>query len=125
MRSKGRWHTTDDNKGVVLLDDFGNVVMKRVNMFGERGEFPVYYDFADIEERIQYETAFIAEFGQTYAVLPGAAYKKSRMPGVLEPIFPLTEADETILAEMEDIRATDASEFLARQRGDSRTADDR
>lgn len=70
VRSKGRWHTTDDNKGVVLLDDFGNVVMKRVNMFGERGEFPVYYDFADIEERIEYETGFIAEFGEAAAMLP-------------------------------------------------------
>jgi len=99
--------------------------MKKVNMFGERGEFPVYYDFADIEERIKYEAEFIAEFGQTYAILPGAAYKVSRMKGVLEPIFPLTEADETIMAEMEDIRSTDVREFLARQSGDSRTADNR
>jgi hypothetical protein len=70
VRQDGRWHTTDDNKGVVLLDDFGNVVMKKVNMFGERGEFPVYYDFADIEERIKYEAEFIAEFGQLATMLP-------------------------------------------------------
>jgi hypothetical protein len=70
VRQNGRWHTTDDNKGVVLLDDFGNVVMKKVNMFGERGEFPVYYDFADIEERIRYEAGFIAEFGEAAAMLP-------------------------------------------------------
>ena len=61
VRQNGRWHTTDDNKGVVLLDDFGNVVMKKVNMFGERGEFPVYYDFADIEERIQYEAEYFRD----------------------------------------------------------------
>ena len=70
VRQNGRWHTTDDNKGVVLLDDFGNVVMKKVNMFGERGEFPVYYDFADIEERIRYEAGFIAEFGEAASKLP-------------------------------------------------------
>jgi hypothetical protein len=70
VRQNGRWHTTDDNKGVVLLDDFGNAVMKKVNMFGERGEFPVYYDFADIEERIRYEAEFIAEFGEAAAILP-------------------------------------------------------
>jgi hypothetical protein len=58
VRQNGRWHTTDDNKGVVLLDDFGNVVMKKVNMFGERGEFPVYYDFADIEERMEFEEKY-------------------------------------------------------------------
>ena len=58
VRQNGRWHTTDDNKGAVLLDDFGNVVMKKVNMFGERGEFPVYYDFADIEERIRFEKTY-------------------------------------------------------------------
>ncbi len=61
VRQNGRWHTTDDNKGAVLLDDFGNVVMKKVNMFGERGEFPVYYDFADIEERIQYEAEYFRD----------------------------------------------------------------
>lgn len=70
VRQDGRWHTTDDNKGVVLLDDFGNVVMKKVNMFGERGEFPVYYEFADIEERIKYEAGFIAEFGEAATMLP-------------------------------------------------------
>ena len=70
VRQDGRWQTTDDNKGVILVDDFGNVVMKKVNMFGERGEFPVYYEFADIEERIRYEAAFIAEFGEAASKLP-------------------------------------------------------
>ena len=49
VRSQGRWHTTDDDKGVILLDQFGNPVKRTKNEFGERGEFNIYISFEDLE----------------------------------------------------------------------------
>lgn len=49
IRSQGRWHTTDDDSGVILLDQFGNPVKKTRNEFGESGEFNVFISFEDLE----------------------------------------------------------------------------
>ena len=49
VRSQGRWHTTDDDKGVILLDQFGNPVKRTKNEFGESGEFNIYISFEDLE----------------------------------------------------------------------------